>query len=638
MRKKLLLSILSVCSALLLFACHQGQEVDPSVNGLRITFAPTGARPADDQLRATELGEERANENAVQQVAVTFLKSDGSHAWTPAAGDCILSDNAVTIRKRALQALSVGETYQIWLFANLPTGTDLSGKSLTELKALQLDFVELPNENGVTLRQGIPMWGKVDSYSHMLDATTLGHVELKRLFAKIRVKVFSKDGFIPSRTPKEDGFWGVPQVQLLGTNLQANILPTLPSPIKKMDLSHWVPLSRQSSQTVAGEGANELSYCTHQVPIYSTPMEWAEEMLYTPKVIIKIPLYMGNTPNQAEQSDAIWHYYTVPLVRSDADQGLKGNFLYDLLVNIDTSGSTEEQRPRTIQGTLEEQLWQGDHNLDVDLAHQAEYLHLSPAEAEMYSTEYRIKYLSSKPIGRTVIQSVTQEYTTYKRGTGEPIPNKQDITSTVDIQLDSDKHEIIFKRELPKNNAPYKYTISIKAPWMAEARKVTLTQYPAIVVRGIQSRDVVNTATSPNPTLFVFRFPHSKVSADVSSIDYKLGYPNITNPSEADARIVSPHFIVASFAKGDKSGATWNTYEKAKKFCEEYSETTTEGITYTNWRLPTRAELEIMNAVTSKSSGITNGESIILHSNTGNYRSLDEPQRGGRVRPVRDLK
>lgn len=89
------------------------------------------------------------------------------------------------------------------------------------------------------------------------------------------------------------------------------------------------------------------------------------------------------------------------------------------------------------------------------------------------------------------------------------------------------------------------------------------------------------------------RMYHVQITA--SSGDYTLGQPRITNgktdPGEDNAELVSPSFMIASqlgtvFSISDE--------EMAASHCREYVEVAQDGTVYDDWRLPTRAELEII--------------------------------------------
>lgn len=93
-----------------------------------------------------------------------------------------------------------------------------------------------------------------------------------------------------------------------------------------------------------------------------------------------------------------------------------------------------------------------------------------------------------------------------------------------------------------------------------------------------------------------------KVVISSTSKEYTLGIPRLnangyTEESAANNKLVSPSFMLAS-QLGALSGTT-EDYNTAAKHCEQYVEVykdkkTGKTIRLTDWRLPTRAELEII--------------------------------------------
>lgn len=87
---------------------------------------------------------------------------------------------------------------------------------------------------------------------------------------------------------------------------------------------------------------------------------------------------------------------------------------------------------------------------------------------------------------------------------------------------------------------------------------------------------------------------HVQITA--SSGEYTLGKPRITtegitDPGNDNAELVSPSFMLAS-----QLGAvfTVNSVAMAASHCKEYVEVAEDGTVYSDWRLPTRAEVEII--------------------------------------------
>ena len=85
------------------------------------------------------------------------------------------------------------------------------------------------------------------------------------------------------------------------------------------------------------------------------------------------------------------------------------------------------------------------------------------------------------------------------------------------------------------------------------------------------------------------------VTITATSSEYTLGRPRITDgktdPGEDNAVLVSPSFMLAS-----QLGAVMdaNNVNIAASHCEQYVEVAQDGKVYDDWRLPTRAEIEII--------------------------------------------
>ena len=86
------------------------------------------------------------------------------------------------------------------------------------------------------------------------------------------------------------------------------------------------------------------------------------------------------------------------------------------------------------------------------------------------------------------------------------------------------------------------------------------------------------------------------VRITASSGDYTVGRPKITengitDPGTDNAELVSPSFMIAS-----QLGAVYeiSSVEMAASHCKQYVEVSKDGAVYDDWRLPTKAELEII--------------------------------------------
>lgn len=104
---------------------------------------------------------------------------------------------------------------------------------------------------------------------------------------------------------------------------------------------------------------------------------------------------------------------------------------------------------------------------------------------------------------------------------------------------------------------------------------------------------------STNPHMYYVRIT-------ASSGDYTLGKPHIdangyTDSGADNAMLVSPSFMIASQLGTTSANAT---IEMAKQHCKLYVEVGEDGTIYNDWRLPTRAEIGIINKFQYQSDAI----------------------------------
>lgn len=147
-----------------------------------------------------------------------------------------------------------------------------------------------------------------------------------------------------------------------------------------------------------------------------------------------------------------------------------------------------------------------------------------------------------------------------------------------------------------------------------------------------------NTTTS-SVDLNNHRMYHVTITA--TSSEYTLGRPRITDgktdPGEDNAVLVSPSFMLAS-----QLGAVMdaNNVNIAASHCEQYVEVAQDGKVYDDWRLPTRAEIEIIYKYQNDSDAmdeVLSGESYWSASPNAPIRNPKPSSTGTyRIRCIRD--
>lgn len=151
-------------------------------------------------------------------------------------------------------------------------------------------------------------------------------------------------------------------------------------------------------------------------------------------------------------------------------------------------------------------------------------------------------------------------------------------------------------------------------------------------------RYTYNTTTS-GVSLNNHRMYHVTITA--TSSEYTLGLPRITDgktdPGEDNAVLVSPSFMLAS-----QLGAVMaaNNVNIAASHCEQYVEVAKDGTVYDDWRLPTRAEIEIIYKYQNDSDAmdeVLSGESYWSASPNASIKNPKPSDTGtNRIRCIRD--
>ena len=100
-----------------------------------------------------------------------------------------------------------------------------------------------------------------------------------------------------------------------------------------------------------------------------------------------------------------------------------------------------------------------------------------------------------------------------------------------------------------------------------------------------------DTRTFTNPRMY-------NIHVTATSSDYVVAKPRLdengyTAGTEENSRLVSPSFFIASQLGGTQT-STAIEMDKAEMHCKQYMEVTSDGTVYKDWRLPTKAEIDII--------------------------------------------
>ena len=151
------------------------------------------------------------------------------------------------------------------------------------------------------------------------------------------------------------------------------------------------------------------------------------------------------------------------------------------------------------------------------------------------------------------------------------------------------------------------------------------------------------TATSKDYTIGRPKMVKMEGGVEVETTDVQNGY---TESSEANAKLVSPSFMIASqlgYFEVSTFGSVNNAAKPivARDHCQNYVEVKNDGTVYDDWRLPTEAEINII--LNLQSSGTSDDSKAIDNVlSAGSYFAasgeVDNPSASGSVavRCIRD--
>lgn len=217
-------------------------------------------------------------------------------------------------------------------------------------------------------------------------------------------------------------------------------------------------------------------------------------------------------------------------------------------------------------------------------------------------------------------------------------------------------------RSISNWNGNYDYEVSSGFGWFEDAsngffRSKVVTKIVAgkstILHYYWNSRGVLSTSKSGE---YNGRLYHITITS--TSDKYTIGNPRqirdettgllVTDPGTDNAELVSPSFMIASSLGGFMLGAgnltldnSANSLRVAREHCANYVEVTHDGTIYDDWRLPTRAELEIIMNFQGKEDADADAIDYLLnakyyYSANGRVENSKSNMNGTGVRCIRD--
>lgn len=190
------------------------------------------------------------------------------------------------------------------------------------------------------------------------------------------------------------------------------------------------------------------------------------------------------------------------------------------------------------------------------------------------------------------------------------------------------------------SGAPSYYTIqysyfNIKVRNADKKQEIAVRKYPSVYSMNVRSEGT-NDFEEKNH-LYTIQFSSNKYATD-----YTIAKPVVNNENMSADNTVSPAYILASTAKGEK---IVENNQAARDYCKKYQEKATtykgESLELNGWRLPTKEEInriyKLGNEDKAISKQLLRGEYYWTLDGDKTEKNGNNPQNGTYVRCVHDL-
>lgn len=508
--------------------------------------------------------------------------------------------------------LDVNNTYPYYAVANAKE--NLKGKNLKELLAStqQDDDIWKPATMVNDKKFLMSSQGK---YTITQDPEQDIPVELVRAAAKIKLNI--------SSTVKDYHISDV-QWKLINYNTNTTIFAgQTADPSIISDNNTWSP---------AGSAKDEKGKKVFTVTTYSYSTQW-ENQETMPQIVAKV-----NFKYKDKSKKDIQKELKIPVRDPQGDKELDRNYIYtvnavikylDTNTDIDYNGEEDYLKWAITKWTVGE-----DTHVNAD---GASYLVVSPTAIDIKGgesndfTDYTMRWFASNECD---IENPTTYYF-------DRYGNKQ---SGQDGQIKANFEESTGNRYRGwidvHAGAPSYCTIqysyfNIKVRNADKKQEIAVRKYPSVYSMNVRSEGT-NDFEEKNH-LYTIQFSSNKYATD-----YTIAKPVVNNENMSADNTVSPAYILASTAKGEKSA---KDNQAARDYCKKYQEKATtykgESLELNGWRLPTKEEInriyKLGNEDKAISKQLLRGEYYWTLDGKKTERNGNNPQNGTYVRCVHDL-
>lgn len=527
------------------------------------------------------------NENKIEKLDLLFFQGN-KLKWRVSPSELVFKDTGseavIPIKKdkRNLFLNNQTTSYDVYVIAN--NTADLSQlveetNCLSNLQKIQFEAPDFVTKGGVTAQKNFVMIGKVSKIIN-LSKPNLGKLQLKRAAAKIRFRLVNVNisGYIQGKKK--------PEVRFVHFTCKSSLIEGGTQPALNAQDWKTTELRPLSKEILSNSSINDK---TTAAPFYAYVNDWSKAPEQEPYIELLLPL-----KKEGDDKENTYRY-RVPLMFSELNPSpkkLMRNTLYDIAVSVNILGSIDEP-PLEIKGEYAITPWKGNEvSGNISKEH---FLFISEQNVTMPNIDnYELRFNSSIPDVKLVSGSLkaTYTYVSVKTGKEETKPVSWDQEATVTIDGGVYEGKIKIKSKIPENYLPKDIVFRVTNSEITQTVKIkqlSPTYFTAQKTTGTSQNH-----THMNPYMYV-------LNSSVPKGDIIWGFPPIndkgyTKESEDVNNMVSPRFIMAS-----EWGATYPRKRKeAQEHCKNYWEKTIlngKEVTYDDWRLPTEAELMLVDKI-----------------------------------------
>lgn len=568
-------SLYIILPVLLLWACDREADnflPDTAQGKIVLKMQPEAGSV---EVRATEPGDDQLNENKITNIHVFIFPqnaADNQPCLRYETFTGLSFQGTGTFSKELLtsqSSFSPGVTYDIYTVVNLPSDVAVqSNITFGALKSLRT----LTPVTSHTAQSSFVMDGKVSAILNPTPQTAMVNVSipLKRAMSKIRVK-FSLSSVVAGAT--------IVQVSLRHFAKYGVLLDNNPYVAASGDYG--------DSPYVTGTPLTTFTF-------YCYENNWGTSSVNETYLMVNVPY-----------GTRLGNYYRIPVNKyaGKTETGrVARNMIYDVTVYIDSNGSDSESGTVSINGNCTITDWT-TRQIVLKTINQ-HYLGINEYNIVMANiVTYTLNYVSDLPVSITNITASCIQYNTsgvssnvtYTSGQSQfPVFTVNAATSTITISS-----------SIPINYVPKNITFTVTNN-QGLSLNATVVQYPVRYVTARISTGNIKPEWfegGTNLNLFTVNTLVPSSTGAYTLGDPTNGYPKTDSTANGN-KMVSPRFIIAS------QYGIYNrvTYSVAQLRCLQYG----EDIYRSGWRMPTKAEIELINTIqddpNSAVKGLLTGE------------------------------